>query len=350
MNEKITIYDIAKRLKITAATVSRALNNNPKISEATRLLVLKTAKEMNYKQNKVALALKSGKSNNVGVIVPYINRNFFSSIIRGIEEELYPKGYHVIICQTHEEEQKEIKTIDNLLNAQVDGVLMSVSKQTTTSEHFERVLEKHIPLVFFDRRAQLKGVSSVTIDDYQGGFDATKHLIDQGCSRIAHICGDLKLEIYRDRFEGYKAALKQAGIAYNEDYVIQTKSDTESGHFAAQELLKLDKLPDAVFSSSDHTALGVIQKFKEHGIKIPKDICVVGFSNEPFTKFMELTISSVDQCTMEMGRVAARVFLEQVKNPKIKIEKKVELTPQLLVRESSVKVNDTTKKLRVSKG
>ncbi|MGJ5643083.1 LacI family DNA-binding transcriptional regulator [Formosa sp. S-31] len=337
MNEKVTIYDIAKRLNITAATVSRALNNNPKISEATRLLVLKTAKEMNYKQNKLALALKSGKSNNVGVIVPYINRNFFSSVIRGIEEELYPKGYHVIICQTHEEEQKEIDTISNLLNAQVDGVLMSVSKQTTKTEHFERILDKHIPLVFFDRRAKLKGVSSVTIDDYQGGYDATKHLIDQGCRRIVHIGGDTKLEIYKDRFEGYKAALEASGIPFNPDYVIITKSDTEAGQKAAEELLKMKVVPDAVFSSSDFVALGVIQKFKEHGLSIPEDISVVGFSNEPFTKFMESTISSVDQCAMEMGRVSARVFLEQVKNPKIKIEKKVELSPQLLIRDSSLK-------------
>ena len=195
MNEKTTIYDIAKALNVTAATVSRALNNNPKISAATRKLVMETAAKMNYKQNKLALALKSGKSNNVGVVVPYIDRNFFSAIIRGIEEELYPLGYHVIICQTHEQESAEIDNINALLNAQVDGILMSVSKLSTQTSHFEHVLNKNVPLVFFDRKKDVKGVSTVTIDDYQAGYNATKHLIEQGCSKIAHLSGDWALEI-----------------------------------------------------------------------------------------------------------------------------------------------------------
>ncbi|WP_066220171.1 LacI family DNA-binding transcriptional regulator [Formosa haliotis] len=335
MNDKVTIYDIAKKLGITGATVSRALNNNPKISEATRKLVAKTAKEMNYKQNKVALALKSGKSNNIGVVVPYIDRSFFSSIIRGIEEELYPKGYHVIICQTHEEEQNEIDTINNLLNAQVDGILMSVTKQTSQLSHFNRVLEKNIPLIFFDRRINIKGVSSVTIDDYQGGYDATKHLIDEGCKRIAHISGDTALEIYKERVEGYKGALKDVNFTFNPDYFIQTKSDIEAGQNAILKLLALETPPDAIFSSSDYVALGVIQKLKELGKRVPEDFRVVGFSNEPFTKFMELTITSVDQCTVEMGKMAARVFLEQMSNSKLKIEKRVQLSPELIIRQSS---------------
>ncbi|WP_434036473.1 LacI family DNA-binding transcriptional regulator [Formosa sp. 4Alg 33] len=337
MNDKVTIYDIAKKLDITAATVSRALNDNPKISKATRLLVMKTAKAMNYKQNKLALALKSGKSNNVGVIVPYINRSFFSSIIRGIEDELYPRGYHVIICQTHETEQKEIDTINTLLNAQVDGILMSVSKFTTNNTHFNRVLNSNIPLIFFDRRFDMENVNSVTINDYQGGFDATKHLLDQGCKRVAHISGDTTLEIYRNRCHGYKGALKAAGISFNPDYLIKSKNDIEGGHQAVDELLTLETPPDAIFSSSDYVALGAIQRLKEKGYKIPEDFCVVGFSNEPFTQFMELSMSTVDQCTVEMGRTAALVFLEQIKDNTMKIEKKVQLTPQLIIRESSCK-------------
>ncbi|MEL4308864.1 LacI family DNA-binding transcriptional regulator [Joostella sp. CR20] len=337
MSEKTTIYDIAKALNVTAATVSRALNNNPKISAATRKLVMETAAKMNYKQNKLALALKSGKSNNVGVIVPYIDRNFFSAIIRGIEEELYPLGYHVIICQTHEEESAEVDNINALLNAQVDGILMSVSKLTTQTSHFEHVLNKDVPLVFFDRKKDVKGVSTVTIDDYQAGYNATKHLIEQGCSKIAHLSGDWALEIYQNRYKGYKQALLDHGLEFNEDYVIKTKSDIKAGHKSVETLLALDTPPDAIFSSSDYVALGVIQELKKRGIRIPEDFCVIGFSNEPFTKFMELSMSTVDQLPVEMGKMSAKVFLEQVKESSVKIEKKVVLAPSLKIRATSTK-------------
>lgn len=337
MNEKTTIYDIAKALNVTAATVSRALNNNPKISAATRQLVMETAAKMNYKQNKLALALKSGKSNNVGVVVPYIDRNFFSAIIRGIEEELYPLGYHVIICQTHEQENAEIDNINALLNAQVDGILMSVSKLSTQTSHFEHVLNKNVPLVFFDRKKDVKGVSTVTIDDYQAGYDATKHLIEQGCNKIAHLSGDWALEIYKNRYKGYKQALLDNGITFNKDYVIKTKSDIKAGHKSVEKLMALETPPDAIFSSSDYVALGAIQQLKKMGVKIPDDFCVIGFSNEPFTKFMELSMSTVDQLPVEMGKMSAKVFLEQVKESNVKIEKKVVLAPNLKIRATSTK-------------
>ncbi|TRZ46207.1 LacI family DNA-binding transcriptional regulator [Robertkochia solimangrovi] len=337
MNEKVTIYDIAKKLNITAATVSRALNNNPKISESTRKLVMETAAAMNYKQNKLAVALKSGKSNTVGVIVPYIDRNFFASIIRGIEEELDPMGYHTIICQTHEDEQKEKDTINALLNTQIDGILMSITKVTQSTSHFRNVLNKQIPLIFFDRKKNIPGVSTVTINDFDGGYQATKHLIEQGCKRIAHTSGDFALEIYKDRFEGYKEALSEYGIPFKKEYVMQTRSDTDAGKDAITKFMKLPNPPDALFSSSDYVALGAIQKLKELGVNIPEDFSVVGFSNEPFTKFMELSISSVDQNPMEMGKMAARVFLEQMNDSGVKIEKKVILSPSLMIRKSSTK-------------
>lgn len=339
MGSKITIYDIAKKLNITAATVSRALNNNPKISEATRKLVVETAAKMNYKQNKLALALKSGKSNNVGVIVPRIDSNFFASVIRGIEEELYPFGYHVIICQTHNDKNVEIQNINTLLNAQVDGILMSISNVSTqNNESFIRIVKKNIPLIFFDRKANIDGVSSVTINDFEAGYKVTKHLIDQGCKRIAHLSGDLLFEIFKDRFLGYKQAIVDAGIEFNENYVIQTKSSIEDGKNAVKKLMKFEIPPDGIFSSSDFTALGAIQEIKAMGLKIPEDICVAGFANEPFTKFMELSITSVDQSPLKMGKMAAKVFLEQVNNTEsFKIEKKVVLKPEVLIRKSSLK-------------
>jgi LacI family transcriptional regulator len=341
MIEKVTIYDIAKKLDITAATVSRALNNNPKISPATKKLVLDTAAKMNYKQNKLAQALRSGKSNNVGVIVPRIDSNFFASVIRGIEEELHPEGYHVIICQTHEDEKREIENINTLLNAQVDGILMSISNVSSEKEHaIKRVLSEKVPLVFFDRKMNIDGVSSVTINDFEGGYIATKHLIQGGCTKIAHLAGDQTLEIYQNRYKGYKQALVDHNIPFKEEYVIRTKSNVDAGINATKTLLLQETPPDAIFSSSDFAGLGAIQELKEQGIKIPKEFCVVGFGNEPFTKFMELSISSIDQSPMEMGKMAAKVFLEQINNKdNLKIEKKVVLVPELVTRKSSNRQN-----------
>ena len=334
--DKITIYDISKKLNISAATVSRALNDNPKISEKTRALVAKTAKEMNYKQNLLAKALKQGRTNNVGIIVPYINRSFFSSVIRGIEEELNPNGYHVIICQSHEEEENEIKQLNTLLNTQIDGIFMSVSKTTQTTDHIKKALEENTPIVFFDRKLEFPGVSSVVLDDFKAGFIATEHLIKEGCNRIAHLSGDINLEIYRNRFEGYKAALKEYKIDYDADLVIQTSSKIESGIQAVAQLWELENKPDAIFSAGDYAALGAIQELKNKKIQIPEEVCVVGFSNEPFTKYMELPITSIDQTPQMMGKIAAQVFLEQVNgNKTFSIEKKVVLTPELFIRESS---------------
>ncbi|WP_291102653.1 MULTISPECIES: LacI family DNA-binding transcriptional regulator [unclassified Flavobacterium] len=337
MSQKTTIYDIAKELNISAATVSRALNNNPKISKNTCKLVMETAARMNYKQNKLALALRSGKSNNVGVIVPRVDSNFFGSIIRGIEEELHPNKYHVIICQTHENEKREIENINTLLNAQVDGIMISITNESKENEKIiHRVIEKNIPLIFFDRKKSIDGVSSVTINDFKAGYIATQHLIDEGCKRIAHLSGDQSLEIYENRFKGYKQALLDNGIDFDENYVFRTKSNVEAGRQATEKLLKLENPPDAIFSSSDFAALGAIQELKSQGIKIPEDFCVVGFGNEPFTKFMELSISSVDQSPMEMGKMTAKVFLEQVNNTEnFKMEKKVVLNPELHIRKSS---------------
>lgn len=338
MVKKTTIYDIAENLGLTAATVSRALNNNPKISEKTRKLVQKTALEMNYEQNTLAKALKSGKSFNVGVIVPRIDSNFFASVIRGIEEELYPKGYHVIICQTHDQEEQEIGNINSLLSAQVDGILMSITNAQTKSNIFESISKKNVPLIFFDRKKDIANVSSVTIDDFNGAYQATKHLIKQGYKRIAHLSNDRRLEIFKNRYLGYKQAILDHGLEYDENLVVKTNSKVLSGRTSTAQLLNLQNPPDAIFSASDFSALGAIQEIKSRGLKIPEDISVIGFSNEPFTRFMELSITSVDQFPIEMGRKTALLFLEEVdKKIRTKKSQQIVLQPELIIRKSSLK-------------
>jgi LacI family transcriptional regulator len=197
-------------------------------------------------------------------------------------------------------------------------------------------LDESTPLVFFDRKKEIDGVSSVTIDDFKGGYMATEHIILQECKKIAHFPGDLNLEIYQNRYKGYLAALKAHNIKFNPDYIIETYSNVESGASAISQLWELYEKPDAIFSAGDYPALGAIQELKRRKIQIPEDVCVVGFSNEPFTKYMELPITSVDQTPVTMGKITAQVFLEQIKGSQIiTIEKKVVLAPKLYIRNSS---------------
>jgi LacI family transcriptional regulator len=339
MNKKsATIYDISKKLNVSVATVSRALNDHPRISEATKDLVRKTAKEMNYKQNNLAKALKSGETKNVGIIVPYINTNFFSSVIRGIEEELSPHGYHVIICQSHEDVNIEKRHLNTLLNAQVDGIFMSLSKTTLDTEHIQNILDtSNTPIIFFDRKKDIAGISTVTIDDYRGGYIATEHLIREGYKNICHFAGDLNLEIYQNRLNGYKQALSDHHLTVKNENIITTGSSIDAGIEAIKMLWNKKSIPDAIFSSSDFAALGACQELKKRKIKIPQEVAVIGFSNEPFTQFMELSMSSVDQTPVTMGKMAGQVFIESVKEngSGISIEKKVVLTPQIHIRQSS---------------
>jgi len=333
-----TIYDISKKLNISVATVSRALNDNPRISQATKELVVKTAKEMNYKQNNLAKALKSGETKNIGIIVPYINTNFFSSVIRGIEEELSPHGYHVIICQSHEDVVTEQKHLNTLLNAQVDGIFMSVSRTTIDTVHIQHILNTtNTPIIFFDRKKDIPGISTVTIDDYKGGYMATEHLIDEGYKNICHFAGDQNLEIYQNRLRGYKQALLDRQFQVKEENIVFTGSSIDAGIDAVKKLWSSTSVPDAIFSASDSTALGACQELKKRKIKIPQEVAVIGFSNEPFTQFMELPMSSVDQTPVLMGNMAGQVFLDHIKDnfSGVSIEKKVVLAPKIIVRKSS---------------
>jgi len=350
MSDKSTIYDIAKKLGIAASTVSRALNDHPRISDATKKMVLKAAQEMDYEPNKLALGLKKGKSSNVGVVVPFINRHFFSNVIRGIEDALYPQGYNVVICQTHDEGKKEVDTVMNLLNAQIEGILISVSKSNETTFHLEQVIKKKVPLIFFDRQGVLPNVGAVRIDDYQGAFDATQHLIENGCMRIAHLGMDGYKGIYGDRFQGYKDALRKNGQDFDKELTLCIKSDIDEGAAAIKKLMGLKNPPDALFSSSDFAAMGCHNWLTQNGYTIPDDICIVGFSNEPFTQFVRPSISSVDQSPREMGKVVAQVFCEQANDiSKVNVERNVVLPASLVIRDSSLASKVATAKRPSSK-
>jgi len=339
--EKATIHDIARKLNITASTVSRALKDHPRISSETKKAVHKTAQKLNYQPNHIAAALRNGKSNILGIIVPTADRSFFSSVVRGIEEIANKSRYNVMICQTHDNYEKEVATVEALLNARVDGIIASHAKDTSNFDHFLKVKERGIPLILFDRSNDEIEVSNVVIDDFLGAYKATEHLIQQGCQRIAHFTNTRKISIFKERLRGYREALLDNGLKYDESMVIESNLQLEDGRNSMIRLLNEKEIPDGIFSASALSILGAMQVLKERNIKVPNEVALVGFSNEAFTSFTEPSLTTVEQHSMRIGNAAAQIFLEEVSSTQKKfIPQKIVLKPELIVRQSSVRKNN----------
>lgn len=337
-NNKVTIHDIAKELNIDSSTVSRALSDNPRVTQKTKDRILEKANELGYQRNLLASSLRKNKTNTIGVIVPRISRHFFSSAIAGIEETAYEAGYNVIICQSLEQLNREQKIANTLLANRVDGVLISVSMQTTNSDYLQLFKKNGKPLVFFDRHIDIPGNSNVVIDDFQGGFDATEHLILQGCKKIAHFSGPQDLEIYKNRFKGYQSALEKYNIELDSNLVIPSKLMELDGIESATKLLSQSIPIDGIFSANDTAAISALQYLKREGIKIPEDIAIVGFSNEPISSVIEPSLTTIDQPGFEMGKIAANLLLEQINSKPGKIvAETIILKPVLIKRNSSKK-------------
>lgn len=337
MTKRSTIHDIARDLNVTASTVSRALSGHHSISEATKQLVRAAAERVGYRVNGVASALRSGRTYTLGVIVPTADRSFFSKVVRGIEEETSLANYNVMICQSNDRREVEQKDIAALLRAQVDGILMSNAKETTDYRHLEQLRDQGMPLVLFDRVAYLPGISTVTVDDYRGAYRATEHLIEQGCRRIAHMTQPLRhLNIYNERLRGYREALAAHGLPQPDEYIHRNDLDIKGGRAGAAHFWSLPEPPDAVFCASDLAALGAMQYLKEKGLKIPRDVALAGFANEPFTDYIEPNLTTVDQHPVEMGRTVTKLFLEQLEADKATfLPKNIILNADLIVRRSS---------------
>jgi LacI family transcriptional regulator len=299
--------------------------------------VWKLAREWNYQPNSIASSLRRGKGKTIGVIVPRIDRFFFSSVIRGIEDVAFDAGYHVLICQSYDSYQREKTIIENLINGKVDGLLVSLASETSDYSHFELVQSKNIPIVFFDRAPANKNFSQVVVDDYLGAFEATEHLISLGCRRIIHFGGPNHINIYRNRLEGFRAALKKHQISEITEPKFENTIVHETGEVAAYEIAKMKPLPDAIFSAGDFSALGAIVKLRQLGIRIPEDIAVVGFANEPYDDWLDPGLSSVDQQSFEMGHTAANVLFEEITENGVGEPRNIVLAPKLIIRGSSTK-------------
>ena len=339
MSLTVTIADIAKKLNTTSATVSRALNNHPAISDRTKKNVLRVAGKLNYRRNNIASSLRLNKTGIIGVIVPSAEINFFGSVVHGIESIANQNGYNVLIYQSNESWEHEQKGIETFLNARVDGIMVSMAKETIDYTHFINAKKAKVPIVFFDRANDDLKIDSVVIDDHKGAYIATQHLIEQGYSRIAHISGPLHISIFKARLEGYKAALKANGKKFDKNLVIKGDVSIDSGREAIQQLLKLSDPPDAVFAVEDFTALGAIKELKQRNISIPKDFGVIGFANENFGEHITPSLSTIDQQTVKMGKEAFSLMIKLIENKGRKGNgmQKIILAPIPIFRNSSLR-------------
>ena len=336
MNKKSepTIHDIARELKISASTVSRALQNNPRISLKTREKILSIAETMGYRPNSLASNLRNKRSNTIGIVVPLINRHFFASVISGAEEVAFKAGYTVVISQSNDLANKEIAIVHSMFANRVDGLIISIAMESTTFEHLKMFTKKNIPLVFFDRAVPEMETNKIVVDDFMGGFRVTQHLIDQGYKKIGHMAGPQNLTTYRERKSGYLEALSKNGLSFDESMIVTTKLTSEDGTAAIQQLMRLPQPPDAIFCGNDTTALSAMIYLRSEGYRIPEDIGIVGFSNEPFSRVVSPSISTIEQPAFLMGQKAAELILNQIENQEKSFTTLV-LPTELIIRESS---------------
>lgn len=333
--KKSTIKDIAAVLGLTPSAVSKALNDHPRISDKTKMAVKEAAIQLDYQPNYLSSALRKGKSNLVGVIIPRVNSHFFSSVVENIEKVLNLNGYNIIMTQSNELYAKECQEIDTLLKIQVDGIIASMANETTDLEYYQKIKSKGTELVLFDRGEEELNVDYVGIDDYKSSHLVIDHLVSQNCKRIAHIAGFKHIRIYKERIRGYKDALEKSGLAVQENWIIESNLRLDDGRRIMQQLLDSPERPDAVYVAGDIAALGALQVLLENKIKIPEEMALIGFSDEPFTSLTQPSISTVNQHSDQIGKLAAEAFLERINNPKKKTINRIILEPELIIRQSS---------------
>lgn len=336
MSKRVTIKDIAKALDVSISTVSRALKDNPEISLKTRELIKKTAKDMSYRPNPIAVALKTSKSHTIGVIVPKIVNTFYAAVVEGIEEVADKHGYQVFVSSTNEDFQKEKKYVNAYLNSRADGVILSLSRGTEEFDHIQHLQDLGIPTVLFDRTTKNLKIPRVVTDDAKAAHKAVTHLINGGAKNIAMLSGPKHLLIGRNRTRGYKNALSKANIPFDPDLVIHSDFTIDKAQKAATELLQ-NKDVDAIFCLNDDLAIGAVYAAKELGLSIPEDLAVVGFYNSKRSRYMNPSISTVDLNPHEVGVLTAGLLFEQITSGEVDNEKEIIVPSNLIIRESSKK-------------
>lgn len=327
-----TLKEIAKLLGVSKSTVSRALKNHPRIGLQMREKVQKLAIELDYAPNATAINLKTKQTRVIGVLVPDVTLHFFSLLISGMEAEAQKRNYNLMICQSGEDEKQEQTQIQNLTRANVDGILISISKQTSDIHFYKKLAEKKFPFVFVSR--YLEGFSGVISNDVNGAKAMTKHLLERGCRRIAHIGGPKFLLNTKDRLNGYAETLREKGLSVDESLIVYTNMERESNIEAISKLWQHHEKPDAIFCFNDYVAFDCVQFLKEKGIEVGKTMKISGFGNQPVAGYMEPSLTTVDQQAYEMGKKAVDLLLKNMEqlpqSPSLHV-----LDTKLVVRSSS---------------
>ena len=329
----ITIKDIARELKISVSTVSRALQNHPDISERTKEQVRDCARRLNYKPNLMASNLRTSKNTTIGVVIPELNHHFFSSILDGIEQTANEAGYNILICQTGEDVQKEVRSVQTLISSRVAGMLVGVSKQTAQLYHLQEVLDNAIPLVLYDRACPSLKCDQVVSDDYMGAFNAVEYLIQTGKRKVMYLSSSFQLEVSRRRYQGWRDALLRYNIPITDDMLIEC--DTRSkAIIATPGILQRDNRPDAIFCVNDDCAAGVLHVAQILGVKIPEELSICGFSNAPICRATLPMLTTVQQHGVEIGRRATARLLKRLQGEE-RIPQTEMIPTDLIVRETT---------------
>lgn len=331
----ITMKDIAQALGVSVATVSRALKDNPRISKEQREKIQTYAREHHFYPNVIAESLRNSRVKPlkvIGVIVPQLSHFYFSSILSGIEEEATTHGYRIMVAQSNERYEREVRICQDFYKNRVCGVIVSQAKDTVKYEHFKKLIDHHMPLVFYDRICTGINCSRVVVDDYMGAYNAVTHLINTGCRRIAYYSSPMTLEISKNRYNGYRDALLKNGLKVNENF-LRICDNREDAEELTPELLQQEEIPDAFFAVNDDTAVGILYAAKHMGYRIPEDISICGFTNGDRSKACDPMLTTVEQRGVRVGEEAANILISKVEGllPPDKVEKRIVRT-KLIIR------------------
>lgn len=330
----VTMLDIAKDLKVSVVTVSKALRNQGKISAATRKRVQQRAKEVNYQTNWIARSLVTRRTYTIGLLLPDFTHPFFSEVAKAVAETVRPRGYHLIITYFEEDAAVERSEAESLVARQVDGLIIASAQPADRPDMFDEIRKRKVPFVLIDRPITGVRASFVGVDNVAIGRLATEHLIAQGCQRIAHLRGPA-LGIAADRLTGYSRTLERYSAKTSPAYIVEARYRDQSGYKAMRKLLRVKPIPDGVFCYNDPVAIGAIKAILEKGLRIPRDIAVVGAGNVHYSDLLSVPLSTVDQSTRQIGTRAAELLLEQIGSKRTLRPQKILIEPKLVVRQST---------------
>ena len=340
--KEVTIYDIAKRLKISPATVSRGLAGHPGISKKTKKKIADMVEELGYRSNHFARNLRQKETKTIGVMVHELNSNFITSVLAGIEKVTTEAGYDLIIAHSSESAKKEAANAANLFQKRVDGLIASLSFDTVNLDHFQPYLDKGVPVVFFDRVEQDGNRTVVVIDNQKCGYLATEHLIKQGCKRIAHVTSNLNRNVYALRYKGYRDALLNNEYKLDDALLIIGDLSEQAGIDAANTILKMAQRPDGIFCTNDFVAAVCMRTLKEAGVRIPEEIAIVGFNNDAIGHLVDPTLTTINYPGIDMGEIAARSLVNHLKGiSNLEQTNTIIVRSELIVRNSSQKKAQT---------